>query len=69
MLTMKAKVTDIWTIKISKMVTDRANITIAIKYEIELMLSISFFKFDFVLFFLITFPSIETTKTTVEIKS
>ena len=34
------------TANVSKMVTDGANITIAIKYEVTYVLSISIFKFD-----------------------
>ena len=46
----KVKVINILTVNISKMITDRTNITIAIKYEIEYGLSISVFKFDLCLF-------------------
>ena len=49
-LMVKVKVTYIWTVNISKLLTDRANITIAINYDVEYALSISIFKFDIDLF-------------------
>ena len=44
------KVSHIRTVSISKMVTDLANITIDIKYEVESGVSISIFQFDLGLF-------------------
>ena len=42
----KGKVMHILTVDISKMVTDRVNITIAIKYEVTHRLLINIFRFD-----------------------
>ena len=47
---LKVKVMHISNVNISKMITDRENLTITIKYEVAYGLSISIFRFDIGLF-------------------